>query len=299
MHMVIVRSRHRLAVRLAGAATLLLSVPAAGQIQASPRSTVSQVIDGTTITVNFSRPLVRGREIFGGLVPWNVVWTPGANFATTLEFDRAIRLNGVEVPAGKYSVWSIPRPDRFTITLNPEWRIFHAMKPDSTAEQIHIAVTPEPTDHMEMLTWSFPHVRGDAAILRLAWATTAVPLEVVVQPTRPLVLDSDECAKYVGRYAMTFVEGVTPQQHAELVIFEENGKLRGRLPFPIHPDDEIAWDLVPAGDGRFNAGLYRGDALFNVEQGVGLDFDVENGRATVLRIALADGFVRGEGVRVK
>lgn len=289
--------RTRRAAVLAAAATLMLSVPAAAQIQASPRSTVTQVIDGTTITVDFSRPSVRGREIFGGQVPWNVVWTPGANFATTLEIDRAIRLNGVDIPAGKYSVWSIPRPDRFTITLNPEWRIFHAMKPDSTGDQIHISVEPRKVEPVEMLTWSFPSVRGDAAVLQFAWATTAVPLEVVVQPTRPMVLDPEECSKYVGTYAMTFLEGETPQQHADLEIFVENGKLRGRLPFTIHPDDEIAWDLVPAGEGRFNAGLYRGDVLFNVEQGVGLDFDVENGRATRVRFSLADGFVWGEGVR--
>lgn len=283
---------------LLACATLLIHTAVSGQIQASPRSTVSQVIDGTTITLDYSRPLVRGRTIFGGQVPWGAMWTPGANWATTLDVDHDIRLNGVSVPAGAYSVWAIPRPERFTITLHPVAKTFHAMKPDSTADQIHISATPEQAAHAEMLTWSFPFVRGDAGILRFQWGTTAVPLEILVQPTRPQSLDAEERAKYVGTYAVTLIEGLGfPMTEADLEIFEEAGRLRGRLPFKIHPDDDIAWDLVPAGDGRFNAGLYHGGELFNIEQGVNLDFDVENDRATAVRLTLPDGFAWGEGPR--
>jgi hypothetical protein len=71
------------------AMTLLLSTPAAGQISASERTYVSQTVDGTMLTVNYARPSARGREPFGALMPWG-------------------------------GVWAIPRPDRFTVTLNPE-----------------------------------------------------------------------------------------------------------------------------------------------------------------------------------
>lgn len=281
-------------------ALLLLAAPphVSAQIQASPRSSVSQTIDGTTITVDYSRPSARARELFGTLVPWNGVWTPGANWATTLDVDRGIRLNGVEVPAGTYSVWAIPRPERFTLTLNEEAELFHVTKPDSAEEgQIHVSAVPEAVDHVEMLTWSFPFVRGDAATLQLAWGETAIPLDVVVQPSEPVVLEPEERELYVGTYDVRFVEGMGLPAEAELVVFEEEGRLRARLPFPIHPDDELAWDLVPAGGGRFNAGLYRGDELFNVELGVNLDFDLGEDRATAVRFSLPDGMVWGEGER--
>ena len=284
----------------AAALLCLAATPSAAQIQASPRSTVSQTIDGTTITVDYSRPAARGRELFGALVPWNSVWTPGANWATTLEVDRDVRLNGVEVPEGKYSVWAIPRPDRFTITLNPEPEIFHFVKPDSADDQIHISAETEERPHAEMLTWSFPHVRGDAGVLLFQWGTTAVPLEILVQPTRPVELAEEIRKMYVGTYEMSFVEGIGfPQLTGDLRIWEEDGKLRGQLPFPIHPNDEPAWDLIPASDGQFNPGLYRGDTLFNVEMGLNVDFEVDVDRATGVEFRGPQGMLFAEGERKK
>ena len=105
--------------------TLASATDLEAQIQASEHGITAQTVDGTTMTLEYSRPQVRGRDVFGGIVPWNVVWTPGANWATTFTTDSDIRVQGVEVPAGTYSVWAIPRPDRFTVTFNPTDSIFH------------------------------------------------------------------------------------------------------------------------------------------------------------------------------
>ncbi|MDT8341104.1 MAG: DUF2911 domain-containing protein [Longimicrobiales bacterium] len=278
---------------------VLIALPAHAQVQASPRSTLSTVIDGTTLEMEFHRPSARGRELFGGVVPWQVRWTPGANWATVLRVDREVRINGVTVPAGEYSLWMTPRPDRFTLSLEPETSLFHTAKPDSTDGQIHIAAEPRPTSHTEMLTWRVPVQRGSAAVLEFAWGETSVPYDVVVQPSEPPAMEAWEREIYVGRYAMTFAQGFGWPEKAELVVYEEDGRLRGRLPFPIHPDDELAWDLVPAGAGRFNAGLYRGDVLFNVELGANLDFELADDaeRAVSVQISTADGMVWAEGVR--
>jgi hypothetical protein len=237
------------ALLAAAALGLALPAPAQSQIRGSERGSVSQTLDGTTITIDYARPVARGRELFGGIVPWNVVWTPGANWATTLEADKDIRLNGVEVPAGRYSVWMIPRPDEWTLTLNPNPEIFHFLKPDSAADQIHVAVQPEESHHSEMLTWSFPQVRGDAAILAMSCTVT-----------------------------------------------EKDGRLRGHLPFPIHPGDELEFDLVPAGLNRFSAGLYRDAKLFNVEMGFTFDFEVmgEHASAVVMRGIEGTAFAEGK-----
>jgi hypothetical protein len=277
--------------------TVLVPGPAAAQIRASERGRVAQTVDGTTLALDYSRPSARGRDLFGALVPWNVVWTPGANWATRLEVDRDVRLNGTDVPAGEYSVWMIPREDRWTLTLNQNTELFHFQKPDSAADQIHIAVEPEEAEHVEMLTWSFPAVSGDGAILRMNWGTTAVPVRVVVQPTEPVKVAAEERELYLGEYELALVEGIGWPTESSLEVYERDGMLRARMPFPIHPGDDLEFDLVPAGTHRFSPGIYRDDSLFNVEPGFTFEFDVDEdaGSATAVRLRGVEGSVFGEG----
>lgn len=284
---------------LAGAA-LCVPTGVVSQIQASEHGVAAQTVDGTTLTVEYSRPQARGRDLFGGIVPWNVVWTPGANWSTTLEVDADIRIDGTALPAGKYSVWAIPRPDRFTVTFNPEHRIFHFMKPDSTADQIHISVVPEERDHVEMLTWSFPAVSGDAATLRLQWGTTALSMQILVPPSKPVALAADRMAEYIGQYDVSITEGIGWPTSAVLEVFAEDGHLRGRFPFSMHPGDAFEFDMAPAGGARFNPGLYHDGKLFTIEMGVIFDFGQTDGEpATGVRIQSANGFFLGEGPRVR
>lgn len=275
--------------------------PAASQIRGSEAAVTAQTVDGTTLTLEYSRPSARGRELFGGLVPWDVVWTPGANWSTTLAVTRTVRLNGVAVPEGKYSVWMTPREEAgWTLSLDPNAELFHFQKPDSTVQQIHVAVRPEPGPHREMLTWSFPAVSGDGALVQLEWGGTRVPVEVVVQPTEPVTLAADERALFLGSYEMAFgpVPGWEPE--ARLRIVEADGVIRGRLPFPLHPGDELEFDMVPAGRNRFSAALYHDGELFNVEPAFTFEFDVDEDRgvATAVRVRGIEGSVFAEGARV-
>jgi hypothetical protein len=285
------------------AATLLTSVAAsdgAAQIRGSEAGSVSQTLDGTTISLAYSRPSARGRELFGALVPWDVVWTPGANWATTLETNRDVRLNGVDVPAGTYSVWMIPHQRAegpWTLTLNPETKLFHFQKPDSADGQIHIAVQAEEAAHTEMLTWSFPAVSGDAAVLQMRWGTTALPVDVLVEPTKATTLAQEDRAPYLGTYDLAIMDGIGYPTEAWLEVSEgPDGMLRGRMPFPIHPGDELEFDLVPAGMDRFNPGMYHGDRLFNIEVGVTFEFDVK-GHAKSVVFRGVEGTAFGEGTR--
>jgi len=277
--------------------TLAHATDASAQIRGSEAGTVSQTLDGTTIAMAYSRPSARGRELFGTLVPWDVVWTPGANWATTFEANRDVHLNGVDVPAGKYSVWMIPHEGpTWTLTLNPESKFFHFQKPDSADGQIHIAVHPEDAPHTEMLTWSFPAVSGDGAVLRMAWGTTTVPVEVLVQPTKPATLAEEDRALYVGTYDLEVIDGIGYPTDAWLEVTERDGMLRGRMPFPIHPGDELEFDLIPAGMHRFNPGMYHGDRLFNIEVGVSFEFAVDE-RANAVVFRGIEGTAFGQGAR--
>ena len=114
-------------VVVAVAAVLLFAPGLPAQPRGSERGTMMQTVNGTTITVDFGRPVARGRDnLFGGVIHWGETWTPGANWATTLEVDRPIWLDGNRVEPGKYSVWLRPQEgDSWTLMLNREWRLYH------------------------------------------------------------------------------------------------------------------------------------------------------------------------------
>src|SRR5438046_2812123 len=97
---------------------LVVPDPAASQVRASERGSVSQTIDGTTVEVSYGRPALRGRTPFGGVVHWGEVWTPGANFSTTLRVSRPVRLGDQAVPAGTYSLWVVATPTAWTLYLH-------------------------------------------------------------------------------------------------------------------------------------------------------------------------------------
>lgn len=282
---------------LAGALTLLTPSTADGQIRGSERATVAQTIDGTVVTVDYARPAARGRALFGELVAFGEPWT-GANWATRFEINRPIRVNGVDVPAGEYSLWMVPDADQWRVFLDERVELYHFQKPDSAAGQIHIAAQPRSGPHLETLTWSFPAVTGAGALLTMQWGETVLPLEVVVEPSKPIELTAEERAPYLGTYDLEISPGLGWPTNAHLEVLEEDGMLRGRLPFPVHPGDELTFDLVPAGLDRFNGGHYRDGKLFNIEMGGVWEFELDDGRAVRVRLRGVDGSLFGEGARM-
>ena len=95
--------------------------------QASPAASVSQAIGPATVSIDYHRPSVRNRAIWGGLVPYGEVWRTGANEATKIQFSDAVRIDGHEVPAGTYSFFAIPTANSWTLILNKnaaQWGAF-------------------------------------------------------------------------------------------------------------------------------------------------------------------------------
>ncbi|HSR40729.1 MAG TPA: DUF2911 domain-containing protein, partial [Longimicrobiales bacterium] len=161
-------------------AVLWLPTSAAGQPRASERATVSQRVNGVTVTVDFARPVARGRDnLFGGVVHWGEVWTPGANWATTLEVDGPVRLEGHELPAGRYSVWmEVAEDGPWTVRLNRAWRLYHDAPVPVDQELLSFPVDPREGPHMESLAWTFPVVDAGRAELRMHWGTTWVSMDL-------------------------------------------------------------------------------------------------------------------------
>lgn len=285
-------------VRRALPAALLLVAPATlrAQIRASEAASVSQTVDGTKITIEYSRPMARGRDtLFGKQVKWGHTWTPGANWATTLEADKDIRLNGHPVPKGKYSVWMIPRRDSaWTVILSRMARRFHAVPPPDTAEQLRFDVRPEQAPAMETLSWYFPTFAPDGAALRMHWGTTSVPLRIGVDPSKPVALGDEERRAHVGTYVMR----ATASGRADtLEVLEAEGRLRGRWT-RVLADYDQTFDLIPIAPGQFRPLLYRGGKPFDTEDFT-FAFKPAGGRKTTFEMLGVAGRAIATGERIK
>ena len=107
---------------------------------ASPPATATGKINGAGITINYSSPFVKGREIWGGLVPFNEVWRAGANNATTFETSKDITVEGAKLPAGKYSFFVIPTKTDCTIIFNKVPGQWGAYKYEESQDQLRVKV---------------------------------------------------------------------------------------------------------------------------------------------------------------
>jgi hypothetical protein len=150
------------------------------KVRKSQAAAVSQRIANTEITLTYSRPVARGRELFGKLVPFDQAWNPGADQATAIALTRDVHVNDRPLAAGKYSLWAIPRADRWTVIFNKAADVYHTPYPGEAQDALRIDVSPERGPHVEALMFYFPLVEGKDAVLRLHWGEVIVPLSIRV-----------------------------------------------------------------------------------------------------------------------
>lgn len=275
------------------AATLGLPAAAQAQLQASEKFTLTQVIDGAEIVIEGARPSVRGRTIFGDQVPWNRSWTPGARLATTLAVSRDFSLNGVAIPAGKYSVWVVPRQDdRWSLILDPRERLGHGAHPDSTADQHHVSLQARTIPPMETLTWSIGDLMGFRATLGLAWADKAVDMALRITPRFSPLVTAEVAARYVGEYATTPGEnpdgpGVRPPTRASGIAITYDGRMlhwrwTGEGSERFNP--AVPYVLIPRNAELFTYGYTRQGELVQEFDSLMFEFTLVDGRATSFEV---------------
>jgi len=145
---------------------------------ASQHATITQRVGLTDVSIDYSRPNMRGREIFGGLVPYGKVWRTGANAPTKIKFSGAVKIGGQEVPAGEYALYTIPNKDEWSIILSKDLKMgASGYKADADA----LRVTAKPSDlvdPVESFTIAFDNLKDDGAMIVLKWDKTRVPVEL-------------------------------------------------------------------------------------------------------------------------
>ena len=134
--------------------------------------------DGKTITIDYSRPSAKGRQIFGGVVPYGKEWRTGANEATTFVTTTDLMVGGKHVPAGNYTLYSIPEADKFTLIINKQtgqWGTVYDEKQDLVRIPMKVGKTSAP---VEQFTISLKQTGPKAATLHLAWADTQASVDI-------------------------------------------------------------------------------------------------------------------------
>ncbi len=145
----------------------------------SPTQTIVQEFGVSSIEVSYSRPGKKGRKIFGDLVPFGKVWRTGANSATTLTFGDDVTIAGVNIPAGKYGLLTIPDKDNWTIIITKQLDVTspaaYKMEDDVVRVQAKAMTMKEP---VETFTMQFADVKPGSCELHMMWENTAVALPI-------------------------------------------------------------------------------------------------------------------------
>jgi hypothetical protein len=147
----------------------------------SPTQTIKQDFGLSTVELSYSRPVMKGRKVFGDLVPFGKVWRTGANQATTLTFGEEVIIGGKKIPAGKYGLLSIPDKASWTLIISKQTDVTSpaAYKEDMDVVRV-TAETMKTKDNVESFTMQFADVKPTSCALHIMWEGTAVALPITV-----------------------------------------------------------------------------------------------------------------------
>ncbi|MCP3100299.1 DUF2911 domain-containing protein [Myxococcus sp. K15C18031901] len=169
---------------LLSALVALVAAPASAQLElpaASPSAKVMQEVGVTEISIDYSSPGVKGRKVWGDLVPWDKPWRSGANGATKITFSHDVTFGGKPVPAGTYSIVTLPSAKGWKVMLNKELGLWATPAPYTPANDVAtVAATTSAIPSRERLAFVFSNTTDDATSLDLEWEKLKVSVPIKV-----------------------------------------------------------------------------------------------------------------------
>jgi hypothetical protein len=163
----------------------------ANQIRPSQKSSVTQYVGvDTKITINYSRPAVKGRVVWGNMVPYGLAsadrysngkpfpWRAGANENTTIELNNEVKIEGTALAAGKYSIHMIPSKTDWIIIFNKNNDQWGSFSYDESADVLRATVTPVEAHFEEFLTYNFKNITENSVLAFLHWENLVVPFQI-------------------------------------------------------------------------------------------------------------------------
>jgi len=146
----------------------------------SQHSVLTQRIGITDITINYHRPLVNGRKIWGDLVPYGQVWRAGANENTTIAFSDPVTIEGQPLDKGVYGLHMIPGENEWTVIFSRNSTSWGSFTYKQEEDALRVTVKPQPADMHNALTYDFDKLTPTSAVVELEWEKVAVPFKVDV-----------------------------------------------------------------------------------------------------------------------
>ncbi|MBK9731955.1 MAG: DUF2911 domain-containing protein [Chitinophagaceae bacterium] len=173
----------------AGAQTLNVPAP-------SPTATVNQKFATSSINLVYSRPGVKGRTIYGDLVPYDQVWRTGANAATKIAFGEDVKVEGKDVPAGKYALYTIPGKEQWVIILSKDTTLWGSEGYKSETDFMRFTVKPYTLSHLvESFTIDINSIKPNSCDITLYWEKTGVTFSVTADIDAKIMKQIDEAMK--------------------------------------------------------------------------------------------------------
>ena len=195
----------QLRVALAAAGLIALSLAAGAQQldlpRPSPNATVSQVVGVTKVSIQYSSPGVKGRKIWGELVPYDAVWRMGANEKTAISFSTPVKVEGHELPAGIYGLQTLPTPGDWTVIFSKDANppVAFAYKPEN--DVLRIQVKPETVaDSLERMTFNFEDTTDTSSKVVLRWEKLRVPFKIEVDTPKLVMAKVNEAVRWQAPY---------------------------------------------------------------------------------------------------
>ncbi len=186
----------------------------------SPKAKVEQRVGLTDISIEYYSPGVKGRKIFGELVPYGEIWRTGANAATTIEFSKAVKIKGKEVPAGTYSFFTIPKKGKWTLILNEETQLWGTGNYDKGQDLMRFKVKPEDLDQKrERMTFFVSDFDQKSARIDLEWASVRVSFKIETNTDQHAMDNIEKTLQEIpGKYASSARYALRAEKHYEKAL---------------------------------------------------------------------------------
>lgn len=161
--------------------------------QPSPTQTIKQNFALSSIEINYSRPGIKGRKVFGDLVPYGKVWRTGANSATTLTFGDTVTIGGTKIKPGKYGLLSIPDKNSWTMIITKQLDVTSPAAYKADQDVVRVEVKPmKMSDAVETFTMQIANIKPNSCELHLMWENTAVALPISTDVESKVMADINQ-----------------------------------------------------------------------------------------------------------
>jgi len=201
---------------LCAAQSFVLDLP-----RQSQHAEIRQRIGITDITISYHRPLVNGRKVWGGLVPYGEVWRAGANENTTITFSDPVTIEGQALERGTYGLHMIPNAEEWTVIFSKNSTSWGSFTYKQDEDALRVTVKPQAAEMHEALTYDFDQVRAESAVVVLEWEKVAVPFKVGVDVHSVVEASLKKQLRGLGQYTWEGWDDAANYLLAEKVDYDD------------------------------------------------------------------------------